>query len=133
MSLPLAFFTRLPKTDLHVHLDGSLRLSTIIDLAQQQGIELPAYEPEELKRKLRLGENTGSLVEYLKAFDWTLKVLQTEDALIRAARELAEDAAQENVRYMEVRYAPMLHTRLGLPLTVVVEAVLEGLWQAKAT
>jgi adenosine deaminase len=133
MSLPLSFFQRLPKTDLHVHLDGSLRLSTIIELAQQQGIELPAYDADELKRKLKLGENTGSLVEYLKVFDWTLKVLQTEDALVRCARELAEDAALENVRYMEVRYAPMLHTRQGLPLTVVVEAVLEGLWQAKAT
>ncbi|MCC6876994.1 MAG: adenosine deaminase, partial [Sandaracinaceae bacterium] len=72
-------------------------------------------------------------VEYLKAFDWTLKVMQTEAALVRTAKELAEDAAAENVRYMEVRYAPMLHTRHGLRLTTVVEAVLEGLWQAKAS
>ncbi len=131
MSLPLSFFERLPKTDLHVHLDGSLRLSTLIELAQEQGVELPSMDPVELKQKLHLGENTGSLVEYLKAFETTLKVLQTEDALVRVARELAEDAAAENVRYMEVRYAPMLHTRRGLRLTTVVEAVLEGLWQAK--
>src|SRR5262245_60791639 len=131
MALPLSFFQKLPKTDLHVHLDGSLRLETLIDLAKQQGVELPSFDPDELRRKLHLGENTGSLVEYLKAFETTLKVLQTEDALIRAARELAEDAASENVRYMEVRYAPMLHTRQGLRLTAVVEAVLEGLWQAK--
>lgn len=133
MSLPLSFFERLPKTDLHVHLDGSLRLTTLIELAQEQGVELPSREPAGLKHALHLGENTGSLVEYLKVFDTTLKVLQTEDALVRVARELAEDAAAENVRYMEVRYSPMLHTRRGLRLTAVVEAVLEGLWQAKET
>lgn len=131
MTLPLSYFQQLPKTDLHVHLDGSLRLSTLIELAAQQGVELPSMNAEELARKLHLGENTGSLVEYLKTFETTLKVLQTEDSLIRAARELAEDSAAENVRYMEVRYAPMLHTRKGLRLTAVVEAVLEGLWQAK--
>jgi len=131
MTLPLSFFQELPKTDLHVHLDGSLRLSTLLELADEQGVELPSTDPAELKRKLHLGENTGSLVEYLKAFETTLKVLQTEDALIRVARELAEDAANEHVKYMEVRYAPMLHTRQGLRITAVVEAVLEGLWQAK--
>lgn len=133
--LPLSFFERLPKTDLHVHLDGSLRLETILELADQGGIQLPGLDgdrsPEVLKRLMHCGENTGSLVEYLKAFDVTLQVLQTEESLVRAARELGEDAAKENVRYMEVRYAPMLHTRKGLRLTAVVEAVLEGLWQAK--
>jgi adenosine deaminase len=131
MALPLSFFERLPKTDLHVHLDGSLRLPTILELAEQDGIALPASTPEELAKLMHVGENTGSLVEYLKAFDITLKVLQTEHALTRAAFELAEDAARENVRYMEVRYSPMLHTRRGLRLTTVVEAVIEGLWQAK--
>ena len=128
---PLSFFERLPKTDLHVHLDGSLRLETIIDLADKHGVSLPGKTPEALARAMHCGENTGSLVEYLKAFDITLQVLQTEEALVRVARELGEDAAKENVRYMEVRYAPMLHTREGLRLTAVVEAVLEGLWQAK--
>jgi adenosine deaminase len=80
---------------------------------------------------MNLGKNCGSLVEYLKAFDVTLLVLQTEDSLYRAAFELAEDAAAENVRYMEVRYAPMLHTRRGLKLTSVVEAVLAGLRAAQ--
>jgi adenosine deaminase len=76
---------------------------------------------------MNLGQNCGTLVEYLKAFDVTLQVMQHEDALARVAYELAEDAARENVRYMEVRYSPMLHTRLGLKLTSVVEAVLAGL------
>ncbi|MBM4376482.1 MAG: adenosine deaminase [Deltaproteobacteria bacterium] len=126
-TLPLEFFQQLPKSDLHVHLDGSMRLSTILDLAAEQGVELPSRDPEELRKAMNLGQNCGSLVEYLKAFDVTLKVLQTEEALHRVAYELAEDASREKVRYMEVRYAPMLHTRRGLRLTSVVEAVLGGL------
>ena len=133
MELTLGDIQKLPKTDLHVHLDGSLRLGTMLELAEQQGAALPADTPEGLFEALHCGENTGSLVEYLKAFDTTLKVLQTEDALYRVAYELAEDAAEENVRYMEVRYSPMLHTRAGLRLTTVVEAVLAGLWEAQKT
>lgn len=131
MALPLSFFQQIPKVDLHVHLDGSLRLESILELAEQDGIELPSDTPEGLRRAMHCGENTGSLVEYLKAFDITLRVMQTEDSLYRTAYELAEDAAKENVRYMEVRYAPMLHTRKGLRLTQVVEAVLAGLMQAQ--
>jgi adenosine deaminase len=129
--LPLEVIEKLPKTDLHVHLDGSLRLSTILDLADKQRIELPSRDEDGLRKAMNLGENCGSLVEYLKAFDITLRVLQTAESLTRTAYELAEDAARENVRYMEVRYAPMLHTRRGLKLTTVVEAVLEGLRAAQ--
>jgi adenosine deaminase len=129
--LPLEFFQRLPKTDLHVHLDGSLRLETILDIADKDGIELPSDDPDELRRFMHLGENCGSLVEYLKAFDVTLRVMQTEEALFRTAFELAEDAARENVRYMEVRYSPMLHVRKGLKLTSIVESVLAGLRAAQ--
>ena len=130
-TLPLEIITRLPKTDLHVHLDGSLRLSTILDLADKGRIELPAHDEDGLRRAMNLGTNCGSLVEYLKAFDVTLRVLQSAESLTRTAYELAEDAARENVRYMEVRYSPMLHTRRGLKLTTVVEAVLEGLRAAQ--
>ncbi|MBK8171626.1 MAG: adenosine deaminase [Sandaracinaceae bacterium] len=131
MPLPLSLFERLPKTDLHVHLDGSLRVETILELAARDGIKLPADNVDGLRKAMNVGENTGSLVEYLKAFDVTLRVMQTEDSLARIAYELAEDAAKENVRYMEVRYSPMLHTRKGLRLTAVVEAVLQGLRQAQ--
>jgi len=129
--LPLEFFQSLPKADLHVHLDGSLRLATIVDLAREENVELPSYEPAELRRIMHLGENCGSLAEYLKAFDVTLRVMQTESSLYRIAYELGEDAASENVRYMEVRYAPMLHTQRGLALTRVIEAVLAGLKAAR--
>src|SRR6202453_255330 len=130
-TLPLELIERLPKTDLHVHLDGSLRLKTILELAEKQRVELPARDEDGLRKAMNLGQNCGSLVEYLRAFDVTLRVMQNEDALTRIAYELAEDAAHENVRYMEVRYAPMLHTRRGLKLTSVVEAVLSGLRAAQ--
>lgn len=130
-TIPLEVVEKLPKTDLHVHLDGSLRLSTILELAERGRIELPAKDPDALRKAMHLGENCGSLVEYLKAFDVTLRVMQNAESLTRIAYELAEDAAKENVRYMEVRYAPMLHTRRGLKLTSVVEAVLEGLRAAQ--
>ncbi len=131
MEPSLALIEKLPKTDLHVHLDGSLRLETILDIAERDGIALAADTPEGLARALHCGENTGSLVEYLKAFDTTLKVMQTEASLHRAAYELIADGAKENVRYMEVRYSPMLHTKKGLRLTAVVEAVLAGLWDGQ--
>lgn len=132
-ALPLSFFQQLPKADLHVHLDGSLRLETVVELAKEYRVDLPSFELEPLRRAMNLGQNCGSLVEYLKAFDVTLRVLQHAEQLHRCAYELAEDAAKEGVRYMEVRYAPMLHTRRGLKLTGVVEAVLNGLRAAQDT
>jgi adenosine deaminase len=130
-ALTLELIEKLPKTDLHVHLDGSMRVSTLLELARQQGVALPADTPEGLTRAMGLGRNTGSLTEYLKAFEYTLQVLQDEDSLYRVACELAADAAAEHVRYMEVRYSPMLHTRRKLKLTAVVEAVLRGLHDAQ--
>jgi adenosine deaminase len=131
--LTLEFLEKLPKTDLHVHLDGCLRLDTIIELARKQQVKLPTFDRGELFRLIYAGDVCNSLDDYLKAFDVTLSVMQNEEGLERAAFELAEDAFKENVRYIEVRYAPMLHTRAGLSLTDVVEAVLRGLRQAKRT
>ena len=131
--LSLEFIEKLPKTDLHVHLDGSIRLGTIIELATKQNVKLPTTDPEQLFRLIYAGDVCKSLDDYLKAFDITLSVMQTEESLERAAFELAEDAWNENVRYIEVRYAPMLHCRAGLSLTDVVEAVLRGLRAAKRT
>src|SRR5690606_3534132 len=112
--VPFEVFRALPKTDLHVHLDGSLRLETILDIARREKVELPADDVDGLRAAIGCGREFGSLTEYLRGFDITLRVMQTEEALERIAFELAEDAHAENVRYMEVRYAPMLHTRLGL-------------------
>lgn len=133
MEITRDFLERMPKTDLHVHLDGSMRPETILELAAEQGITLPGdpQSVEEFKQVAHIGANHESLAEYLKAFDITLLVMQTEEALYRAAFELAEDAARENVRYMEVRYSPLLHTQQGLSFPVIVEAVGEGLREAK--
>src|SRR4029079_5304916 len=84
-------------------------------------------EPDRLFSHIYAGDVCGSLEEYLKAFDVTLSVMQTEEALFRAAYELTQDCARENVRYVEVRYSPMLHTQRGLRLAEIVEAVIQGL------
>lgn len=123
----------LPKTDLHVHLDGSMRLQTILNLADQYRIKLPADDIVGLKKAIVVDEHCNSLVDYLKAFDITLKVLQTDEALELAAFELAEDAAQENVRYMEVRFAPILHTNNLMTLEQIITSVVDGLKRAERT
>jgi len=117
---------QLPKCDLHLHLDGSVRVETILELAEQQGVRLPSTDPEKL-RSLLVQDNAKDLVEYLKAFDITLSVMQDYASLKRIAYELVEDCAKENVVYFEVRYAPILHQQKGMRLTSIVDAVLEGL------
>jgi len=129
--LTLEDIQRLPKTDLHVHLDGSLRLATILDLAREQQVALPADTAEGLRPFVEKGDDCASLVDYLTAFDVALSVLQTREALVRAAFELAEDSALESVRYLEVRYSPILHQQKGLTLHSIVQAVLEGLAAAE--
>src|SRR6266487_1049299 len=104
-TLSLEYLQKLHTTDLHCHLDGSLRLHTILELAAEQKVKLPAHDEDRLFKLIYPGEECQSLEDYLKAFDITLAVLQTEDALHRVAFELAEDAARENVRYIEVRYS----------------------------
>ncbi|MDP2481449.1 MAG: adenosine deaminase [Candidatus Palauibacterales bacterium] len=120
----------LPKTDLHVHLDGSLRPATLMELAREQGVELPSEDPAALVDYLHV-RDARSLEDYLARFELTLSVMQHADALERIAFELCEDAAAENVRYMEIRYSPILMTREGLPLPETVEAPLRGLERAR--
>ncbi|PKN78326.1 MAG: adenosine deaminase [Candidatus Cloacimonetes bacterium HGW-Cloacimonetes-1] len=118
---------RLPKTDLHVHLDGSVRIETIIDLATKHNIKIPTMDPVELRKLVCVDDHCESLDDYLRGFHIVNLVLQDKEGLRRAAYELAEDAAKENVRYMEVRYSPILHTLQGLKLTEISQAVIDGL------
>src|SRR5258708_24918221 len=129
--IPFELLKRLPKTDLHCHLDGSLRLDTVLDLARKQHVKLPTFDRGELFKLLYAGEHVTSLDDYLRAFDITLSVMQHEEGLERSAYELAEDAHRENIRYIEVRYSPLLHIREGLRPAQVVEAVLRGLRMAQ--
>jgi adenosine deaminase len=130
-SLTPAIIKKLPKTDLHIHLDGSLRISTILELARERRIKLPHTDPRKLRDLLRADRGVKDLPEYIRKFDITLKVMQDRPALTRIAYELAEDAAKENVRYMEVRYSPILHTKGGMKFPEIVDGVLDGLWKAE--
>jgi adenosine deaminase len=121
---------RLPKAELHCHLDGSVRPETLIELATEYGAPMPRRDPDSLRDYMRASD-VHSLEEYLERFTVTLAVMQTADALERVAYELAEDAAADGVRYIEVRYAPVLNIRGGLSLGEAVEAPLRGLARAE--
>jgi len=120
----------LPKTDLHVHLDGSLRLGSLIEMAQQRGVSLPSYTEEGLKKTV-FKPTYESLPDYLEGFAYTCAVLQDVEALERAAFELAEDCIAEGVVYVEVRFAPQLHIHDNLSIDDILKAVHRGLERAK--
>jgi len=124
------FLRAIPKTDLHVHLDGSMRISTIIELAKEHGISLPS-ETEEGLKELVFKVNYKSLEDYLKGFGLTCSLLQTPEALERAAYELAIDCFKDGVRYIEPRFAPQLHINKTLPIEEILEAVNRGLARGK--
>ena len=118
---------QVPKVLLHDHLDGGLRPATIVELAAETGYRgMPAGDPGELAAWMSQVANRGSLELYLEAFQHTVGVMQTREALIRVAAECAEDLAADGVVYAEVRFAPELHLGRGLSLDQVVDAVLEG-------
>jgi adenosine deaminase len=124
------FIRKIPKTDLHLHLDGSLRLPTLIEMARAGGIKLPSYEEDGLN-ELIFKERYADLTEYLAGFAYTVGVLQTPENLERAAFELAEDSYSEGVRYIEVRFAPQLHVTHATEIAGVVHAVHRGLEKAR--
>lgn len=120
---------RLPKAELHCHLDGSVRPATLLELGNEYGVAMPRPDAESLRAYMRVSD-AHSLEEYLTRFDVTLSVMQTAEALERIAFELAEDAAADGVRYLEVRFAPILNVAGGLSLGEAVEAPIRGLQRA---
>ncbi|PIR18027.1 MAG: adenosine deaminase [Deltaproteobacteria bacterium CG11_big_fil_rev_8_21_14_0_20_49_13] len=120
---------KLPKTDLHVHLDGSLRIPTLIELAKKYKITLPSYTEEGLRKQV-FKDKYESLGEYLKGFAFTCAVMQTEEALERIAYELAMDNFAEGVRYIEPRFAPQLHVSPNLSIEQILSSVNKGLERA---
>ncbi len=127
MALSHALLKQLPKVELHCHLDGSLRIDTILDLAQKQKVSLPSTNADDLTSMLSIGDKRGTLEEYIARFDITLSVMQTPESLRRISYELIQDVADENVRYIEIRYSPILHTNAGMTLEESVLAVRDGL------
>jgi adenosine deaminase len=127
---PDAFIRAIPKTDLHVHLDGSLRLSSLIEMARDRRVELPSFTEDGLN-DLVFKSSYRDLNEYLAGFSWTLRVLQDGEGLERSAYELARDNQAEGVRYLEVRFAPQLHMSRRFSFAQVLFAVDRGLRRAR--
>ena len=117
-----------PKVLLHDHLDGGLRPETIIELAKDlRYTKLPTKDAGELAEWFHRGANKGNLVDYLQGFEHTAAVMQTKEALERVAYEMMEDMKNDNICYVETRFAPVFHTQNGLWYEDIVSAVLEGL------
>jgi adenosine deaminase len=118
--------TRLPKAELHTHLDSSLRPETMIEMARDVGFDLPARQPDALRRFMRV-DDAANLEDYLKRFEYTIPLLQSAEAIERISYEMVEDAGRDGIRYLEVRYCPWLSRRQGLSMERALEAELAGL------
>jgi adenosine deaminase len=117
----------LPKVQLHDHLDGGLRPSTVVELAEEYGYRsLPSHDVSELAAWFNRGAKRNDLVLYLETFAHTVGVMQHRDAIERVAHECAVDLAADGVVYAEVRMAPELCLEQGLTLDEVVQAMLDG-------
>lgn len=118
---------RLPKIDLHRHLDGSVRVETIRDVALKHGFKLPTEDLQQLKKYVQVSPDCRSLTEFLKTFDFFYEFLKFPDVLERISYENCEDAAKkENIKYLELRFAPPLQARDGFDEEEVVRSVLHG-------
>jgi adenosine deaminase len=126
--LPPAARARLaamPKAELHLHLDGSLRIDTALDLARTRNVDAPRTDAA-MRHALVAPMPCASQAELLRAFDLPIALLQDAEALERVAAELVETKAADNVRYVEIRWGPLLHIRRGLSLVDGIEAVVRG-------
>ena len=112
--------------DLHLHLDGSLSVKSVKELAALQNIEIPENE-EELLKQLRVNDDCKDLTEYLEKFAFPGKLLQTKEAIALSVYNLQEELKEQGLIHAEIRFAPQLHTHKGLSQTEVVEAAIEGL------
>ena len=120
----------LPKSDLHVHLGGSLREESLIEMAEERGVKLPADTREGLRETI-FKDRYRNLEEYLQGFQYTTAVLQDSEALERAAYELCLDCQEEGVRYVEIRFSPQLHASEGLTVPSTLSSVSKGIERAK--
>jgi len=122
----------LPFIDLHRHLDGAVRLETIIDLGSQHGIPLPAWDVESLRPHVQVTEKQPGVMAFLEKFRWMTAVMVDEEACYRIAYENVEDAYLEGIDYLELRFSPyfMALTHSMDPVQVV-EAVVSGAGAAR--
>ena len=115
----------MPKTELHLHLDGSLRVETALELARTRGVEAP-HTVDAMRAVLVAPERCRDQAELLRAFDLPIALMQDAEALERIAAELVEAKAAEKVRYVEIRWGPLLHVARGLSLADGIAAVCRG-------
>lgn len=123
-------YKEMPKIDLHCHLDGSLRAETVLDIIIKNRLEL-TQNLEDIKKWLTAPLSCSSLDEYLRCFDLPIAVMQTKEDLERVSFELMEDAAMENIKYIEIRFAPQQHTKDGLTTKEIIQSVLCGMRRAE--
>ncbi len=121
------FIKKAPKTELHCHLDGSVRPETVLEIAKMEGVTLPSYDLKKIEELMKIKTSVKDLREYLKKFALPQKVMQSRENIVRITKELLEDVSKENVKYIEIRYAPIYHTEQGLTMEEVIEAVNEGI------
>lgn len=122
---------KLPKIELHCHLDGSVRVDTIIDIAKKEGLKLDSYDRCDIEKLVQVSSDCTSLNEYLKRFDLANKVMQSSKNIKRITFELLEDAQKENIKYIEIRFAPLLHLDGGLSIEEVIQSVIDGITEAE--
>jgi adenosine deaminase len=121
-----------PLIDLHRHLDGAVRLETVIDLAEKQGIELPAWDVESLRPHVVIEGKAASLMDFIGRFRYLTAILHDLDACRRVAYENVEDAAREGIDYIELRFSPWFMSEThDLDPAAVVDAVADGIKAAE--
>ena len=120
-------FKQLPKIDLHLHLDGAIRVPTIAELGDELGVALPTYDPRELAKFVQVDRDCRSLTDFLKRFEILYPILPYAITQERIAYELCEDCARDNVIYFETRFAPALACSGKFTMEDAVAAALEGL------
>lgn len=123
---------KLPKIELHCHLDGSVRVDTIIDIAKKENIKLESYEKCDVEKLVQVPNDCTSLNEYLKRFDLANKVMQSRENIKKSYHlNFQKDAQKENVKYIEVRFAPLLHLNGGLSIEEVIQSAIDGINEAE--
>ena len=120
-------FKKQPKIDLHLHLDGAIRVPTIAELGDELGIQLPTYDPKKLAKFVQVDRDCRSLTDFLKRFEVFYPILPHAKTQERIAYELCEDCARDNVIYFETRFAPALACDEKFTMEDAVVAALEGL------
>jgi adenosine deaminase len=123
----------LPKADLHRHLEGSLRLSTLVEIAQEHGVDLPVYNIEDLRPYVQITDDPANFHRFLEKFRLLRRFYKTPEAVARVAYEAVADAAQDNVRYLELRFNPAALARTqGFSYEEVTDWVIEAVDRAQA-